>query len=276
VRFAPAEARQGLEVGRAEAERDGLAERTEGWPVASQLARSITLQGQGQASGAPASGRSATRGGHLWSFLSDQVSRGSTEEAVDFSSETSILERFSVEITDASRGRDDSWRIMEQSEPSQSLSTPLDADAIWYRYHHLFADYLQAQLRQRRPTAVPASHLRASEAFERRGSSDEAVRHASSAGDFARCAERVEQAGGWRSVSFGGMGQLNQSSGFIPPAERSSHPRSSSAEAYVKLKMGSSREARSTFDSVALDPGAPAGDWPAGDWSSSNDYERDT
>jgi LuxR family maltose regulon positive regulatory protein len=139
-----------------------------------------------------------------------------------------------------------------------------------------FADYLQAQLRQRRPTAVPALHLRASEAFERRGLLDEAVRHASLAGDFARCAELVEQAGGWRLVLFGGMGQLNQLLGFIPPAERLSHPRLLLAEAYVKLKMGLLREARSTFDLVALDPGAPAGDWPGGDWSLLNDYERDT
>lgn len=276
LRFTPSESRQVLDVGLAEADRDALAERTEGWPVALQLARLITLQGQGQASGAPALGRLATRGGHLWSFLSDQVLRGLTEEAVDFLLETSILERFSVEITDALRGRDDSWRIMEQLEPLQSLLTPLDADAIWYRYHHLFADYLQAQLRQRRPMAVPALHLRASEAFERRGLLDEAVRHASLAGDFARCAELVEQAGGWRLVLFGGMGQLNQLLGFIPPAERLSHPRLLLAEAYVKLKMGLLREARSTFDLVALDPGAPAGDWPAGDWSLLNDYERDT
>ena len=284
LRFTPSESRQVLDVGLAEADRDALAERTEGWPVALQLARLITLQGQGQgqghghgqASGAPALGRLATRGGHLWNFLSDQVLRGLTEEAVDFLLETSILERFSVEITDALRGRDDSWRIMEQLEPLQSLLTPLDADAVWYRYHHLFADYLQAQLRQRRPTMVPVLHLRASEAFERRGLLDEAVRHASLAGDFARCAELVEQAGGWRLVLFGGMGQLNQLLGFIPPAERLSHPRLLLAEAYVKLKMGLLREARSTFDLVARDPGASAGEWPTGDWSLLDDYERDT
>jgi LuxR family maltose regulon positive regulatory protein len=267
LRFTAHESRQVLDVGLAEAERDALAERTEGWPVALQLARLITLQGQADPH---ALTRLMARGGHLWGFLSDQVLRGLSEEAVDFLLETSILERFSVEITDAVRGRDDSWRIMEQLEPLQSLLAPLDAEAIWYRYHHLFAEYLQAQLRQRRPSAISALHLRASMAFEQCDLLAEAVRHASLAGDFVRCSELVEQAGGWRLVLFGGMGQLNQLLDYIPPAERLSHPRLLIAEAYVNLKLGHLREARSTFDLV--DRAIPE---PPPDWAALNDYERD-
>lgn len=271
LRFTASESRQVLDVGLNESERDALAERTEGWPVALQLARLIALQGRGLEEGHRTLGRLAKRGGHLWNFLSDQVLRGLTDEAVDFLLETSILERFSVEIADLVRNRRDGWQIMEQLEPLQSLLTPLDADAIWYRYHHLFAEYLQAQLRQRRPSALSALHLRASEAFERSGLLNDAVRHASLAGDFARCAELVERAGGWRLVLFGGMGQLNQLLDFIPPAERLSHPRLLLAEAYAKLKMGLLSEARSTFDLVARDVARPSGDW-----STLDDFERDT
>ena len=271
LRFTSAESRQVLDVGLAEADRDTLAERTEGWPVALQLARLITLQGKGQGQDGPISlGPLAKRGGHLWNFLSDQVLRGLSEEAVDFLLETSILERFSAEITDAVRERNDSWQIMEQLEPLQSLLTPLDADAVWYRYHHLFAEYLQAQLRQRRPAALQTLHLRASHAFEQTGLLEEAVRHASLAGDFARCAELVEQAGGWRLVLFGGMSQLKQLLDFIPAAERLSHPRLLLAESYLKLKMGLPGEARSTFDLVAKDISELAEDWSVLD-----DYERD-
>ena len=267
LRFTPLESRQVLDVGLTSADRDALAERIEGWPMALQLARLISLRGQGDPF---ALTRLTARGGHLWSFLSDQVLRGLGEEAVDFLLETSILERFSAEITDAVRGRADSWRIMEQLEPLQSLLTPLDAEANWYRYHHLFAEYLQAQLRQRRPSAVPTLHLRASEAFEQAGLLTEAVRHAGLAGDFERCAELVEQAGGWRLVLFGGMGHLNQLLDFIPPAERLSHPRLLIAEAYVKLKMGHMREARSIFDLVAREI-----EEPSGDWAELDEYERD-
>ena len=267
LRFTAHESRQVLDVGLAEAERDALVERTEGWPVALQLARLITLQGQADPH---AFTRLMARGGHLWSFLSDQVLRGLSEEVVDFLLETSILERFSVEITDTVRGRDDSWRIMEQLEPLQSLLAPLDAEAVWYRYHHLFAEYLQAQLRQRRPTAISALHLRASIAFEQCDLLADAVRHASLAGDFARCSELVEQAGGWRLVLFGGLGQLSQLLDYIPAAERLSHTRLLIAEAYVNLKLGHLRDARSTFDLV--DRAIPE---PPPDWAALNDYERD-
>lgn len=267
LRFNALESREVLDVGLNEIERDVLAERTEGWPVALQLARVITLQGQ---SDPFALTKLISRGGHLWSFLSDQVLRGLSDDAVDFLLETSILERFSTEITDQVRDRNDSWRIMEQLEPLQSLLTPLDADTIWYRYHHLFAEYLQAQLRQRRPSAVPRLHLRASAAFERSGLLAEAVRHASLAGDFERCAELVESAGGWRLVLFGGMGQLSQLLDFIPPSERLSHPRLLLAKSYVELKMGLLREARSTFDLVANDVAEPVGEW-----SGLDDCERD-
>ncbi len=94
LRFNASESRQVLDVGLDESERDALAERTEGWPVALQLARVITLQGQ---SDPFALTHLMSRGGHLWSFLSDQVLRGLSEEAVDFLLETSILERFSAE-----------------------------------------------------------------------------------------------------------------------------------------------------------------------------------
>ncbi len=267
LRFNASESRQVLDVGLDEIARDTLVERTEGWPVALQLARVITLQGQ---SDPVALTQLVSRGGHLWTFLSDQVLRGLSDEAVDFLLDTSILDRFNAEITDHIRGRNDSWRVMEQLEPLQSLLTPLDAETIWYRYHHLFADYLQAQLRQRRPSAVPALHLRASTAFEQCGLLAEAVRHASLAGDFERCAELVERAGGWRLVLFGGMDQLGQLLDVIPPAERLSHPRLLLAESYVALKKGLLREARSTFDLVAKDMIEPPGDWSALD-----DCERD-
>lgn len=267
LRFNTAESREVLDVGLGEAERDILAKRTEGWPVALQLARIITLQDQ---IGPTVLTNLISRGGRLWNFLSDQVLRGLNKEVVEFLLETSILERFTTEITDQIRGRNDSWKIIEQLEPLQSLLTPLDAETMWYRYHHLFSEYLQGQLRQRNESTLSALHLRASRAFENSGLLAEAVRHASLAGDFRRCAELVEKAGGWRFVLFGGMGQLNQLLDFIPKSERLSHPRLLLAQAYVELKKGLLHEARSTFDLVANDIAEPIGHWGTLD-----DCERD-
>lgn len=251
LRFTEGEARELLDTGLSDTDLQALAERVEGWPVALQLTRLLSLQDHA----VPAAlERLTSRSGHLWSFLTDQVLRGLPDDCVDFLLDTSILERFSSEIADSMRGRRDSWAIMERLDPLQSLLTAIDADNIWFRYHHLFAEYLQGQLRQRRPTDVADLHLRASTAFEKSGMLVEAVRHSSLAGDYARCADLVEQAGGWQLILFGGLDQLQQLLDLIPKAERLSHPRLLVAEAYLSLKLGAVREARLTFDLVAVDP----------------------
>ena len=71
---------------------------------------------------------------------------------------------------------------------------PLDDHRQWYRYHHLFADVLRAQLLDERPDQVPDLHRRASEWYEQNGEPSEAVRHALAAGDFERAAGLVELA----------------------------------------------------------------------------------
>ncbi|WP_157218463.1 LuxR C-terminal-related transcriptional regulator [Flavisphingomonas formosensis] len=247
MRFTEGEARLLLEGVPAPPEFAELLAQAEGWPVALQLARLLLLQ---QGSEPLPLARLTARGGHLSSFLADQVLRTLPDDVVDFLIETSILEKFNAEITDSVRQRSDSWRMIERLDPLQSLLTPLDADNIWFRYHHLFAEYLQGLLRQRRPGMVAELHLRASQAFEQSGLLTEAVRHARAAGDFERCSALVEAAGGWRLILFGGMAQLNQLLEFIPHAERLGRPRLLLAEAYLHLKLGHLEQARATFDLV--------------------------
>ena len=60
----------------------------------------------------------------------------------------------------------------------------LDPERTWFRYHHLFADLLQLELRRRRPEEVPVLHRRAAEWFTQHGQVAEAVRHTQAAGDW--------------------------------------------------------------------------------------------
>ena len=64
----------------------------------------------------------------------------------------------------------------------------------WYRYHHLFADVLQAHLRSEQPELIPALHLRASRWYDGVGEPVPAVRHALAAGAVDGAAELVEEA----------------------------------------------------------------------------------
>lgn len=246
LRFTPGESMKLLQADVPDTALETLVERIEGWPVALQLAR-LALRGDDAGRSLP---HLTARGTHLSSFLTDQVLRGLQPEIVDFLLETSIFERFNAAMTDHLRERRDSWRVLDQLEALQSLLTPVDAEHIWFRYHHLFAEYLQSTLRRRYPERVSNLHLRASEACEAAGLVGEAVRHAREAGDFDRCATLVERAGGWRLVLFGGAGQLRHLLGLIPSVEKLSRPRLLVADAYLKLKEGRVDEAGTAFELV--------------------------
>ena len=71
---------------------------------------------------------------------------------------------------------------------------PLDTENGWFRYHHLFQDLLQNQLKQRCSTKeIAALHLRASEWFAKNGLIDEALQHAITANSIPYAVKLVEQ-----------------------------------------------------------------------------------
>jgi len=261
------ESRELLDTEMSDAEFATVFDQTEGWPVALQLARLVLQSGDGVS----ASIRQLTkRGSHLSTYLADQVLGNLDPEVVDFLLETSILERFNVELTDLIRNRNDSWSFMDKLQPLQSLITPLDDEDVWFRYHHLFAEYLRHLLGQRRPGDVARLHDRASKAFERKSLLVEAVKHAAASGDFARCAHLIQDAGGWRLVLYGGKNQLAGALRQLTDKQKCAYPRLLAAEAYLKLKDGDPVGARAILELLP-----PEQRLPAIDWSRPSDEIRD-
>ena len=101
---------------------------------------------------------------------------------------TSLLDRANGELVDALTGRPGSERILLDLEDANAFVESLDPERTWFRYHHLFADFLRLELRRRLPEEVPALHRRAAEWFVRQGQVAEAVRHTQAAGDWADAA----------------------------------------------------------------------------------------
>ena len=85
--------------------------------------------------------------------------------------------------------------MLERLERGNLFVVPLDDERQWYRYHHLFADVLQAHLLEEQPDQLPALHRRASEWYEENGSRSDAIRHALCAEDFGWAADLIERAG---------------------------------------------------------------------------------
>ena len=165
--------------------------RTEGWIAAIQLA-GLSMQGRDDIAGFIA--RFAGDDRYIVDYLVEEVLERQTEPVRTFLLETSILSRLNGPLADAVTGRDGGKAMLEALERQNLLLIPLDDRRDWYRYHHLFADVLQARLRDERPDHVADLHRRATEWYERFGERAEAIRHAMAGTDYARAADLVELA----------------------------------------------------------------------------------
>jgi LuxR family maltose regulon positive regulatory protein len=129
-------------------------------------------------------------------YLMEEVLQRQSAEIQTFLLQTSILEQLSAPLCDAVSvppPRAGSHSILEHLDQTNLFVTPLDDRRIWYRYHRLFADLLQRQLRQRWPDLVPELHRRASAWYEEQDLVPESIEHALVAGDFERAAMLIER-----------------------------------------------------------------------------------
>jgi hypothetical protein len=106
--------------------------------------------------------------------------------------QTSILERMTGSLRDAVTEQQNGTPMLEALERGNLFVVPLDNKRRWYRYHHLFADVLQARLRLELPELVRRVHARASAWYEQHGQLDDAIRHALAAPNFERAAGLIE------------------------------------------------------------------------------------
>ena len=165
--------------------------RTEGWIAALQLA-ALSMQGRDDVAGFIAGFAGDDR--YVVDYLAEEVLARQPDRVHTFLLQTSILGRLSGPLCDAVTGQDGGKAMLETLDRGNLFLVPLDDRRRWYRYHHLFADVLQARLHDEQPGQVPDLHRRASAWYEQNGEQPEAVRHALAAGDFERAAGLAELA----------------------------------------------------------------------------------
>jgi LuxR family maltose regulon positive regulatory protein len=168
-----------------------LEERTEGWIAALQLA-ALSMEGRDNIADFVAQFTGNDR--YIVDYLVEEVLQRLPDEIRMFLLDTCILERLNGPLCNAVAGRSDGKAMLGVLERRNLFVVPLDDQRRWYRYHHLFADVLQAHLEDEEPGRAPELHGRASEWYEREGEWTEAIRHALAAHDFERAAELVERA----------------------------------------------------------------------------------
>jgi LuxR family transcriptional regulator, maltose regulon positive regulatory protein len=111
---------------------------------------------------------------------------------------TSVLGRLDESLCEAVLDDPAAGALLEEARRTNLFVTVLhgaDVDGTWVRYHHLFAELLERELREREPALVATLHLRASRWHEERGFVEDAIGHASAAGDGRRAAALVHRHG---------------------------------------------------------------------------------
>ena len=259
LRFSHAEMQQALGTIGDDGLLEAIKATTEGWPVAVQLAR-LAYGGKSTLDTLPVTGRD----GHIAHFFSEQIVAGLSNEQQQFLSRTAILDQFNLELANAVYEGHEASRILRDLSDLRVLIVQLDEAGEWYRYHHLFSEFLLNLLKEREPNRLSALHGNASSWFEEDGDTGQAVRHAVLAGNFARAARLIEAAGGWELILFGGIGYLRNLLNLIADNQLALFPRLGIAKAYLLLKMGDLISARACFDhactqyQAGVDKGASA------------------
>lgn len=166
-----------------------LEERTEGWVAGLQLA-ALSLHGRDDKH----EFIEAFSGSHqyLIDYLVEEVLSRQQSEIRTFLIQSSILDRLNASLCDATLERTDSQEVLQHLDETDLFLIPLDDLRGWYRYHHLFADFLKLSLREGQPEQILDLHRRAARWFEQNGYRREALDHLLKAGEFERAAVLVE------------------------------------------------------------------------------------
>jgi LuxR family transcriptional regulator, maltose regulon positive regulatory protein len=177
-----------------------LGEVTEGWIAALQLA-ALSMQDRENVSAFVVSFSGSNR--HVLDFLAEEVLERQPADVRAFLLETSVLERMSAPLCEALTGRDDGQEMLEMLDRGNLFVVALDDERVWYRYHHLFAEFLCSRLNVENPGLAGELHLRASRWYENEGLLVEAIGHAllgsGADPDFEQAARLIERGveGAW-------------------------------------------------------------------------------
>jgi LuxR family maltose regulon positive regulatory protein len=170
-----------------------LNNKTEGWIVGLRLAALSYSRIDGFPGGIDElSGSNA----YIRDYLANQVLIHLPAETQIFLLQTSILNRLSASLCQAVIMLEgpilNTKTTLLELEAANVFMIPLDDSQQWFRYHHLFSEFLQVHLREGYSSEVITTlHCRASDWFAGHGFIEEALHHAAAANDQERAVKIV-------------------------------------------------------------------------------------
>ncbi len=224
---------------------DTLLDRTEGWPIAVQLA-SLAIK-RGMETERVIDEYCGTSS-DLARYLSEQVLMTLPEETRDIVARTALVDRLTGEIVDLLCDREDGWMVLERLEQQGVFLSPVSWERREYRSHQLFAEYRRDRFERSARVQFAALQRRIASWLAERGQTAEALNHAILSGDDMLVAAILEDAGGWRLIPQGLQGVVERGLAKLPIAMIRGRPRLALAQVYLQIKLGELGSARAEFD----------------------------
>jgi len=169
-----------------------LCHRTEGWITGLQIA-AMTFSEAADADRFVTCFSGAQR--NIADYLLGGIYIRQPAKVRNFLMKTAILDQMTAPLCNALTARQDSQHMLETLEKKNLFIFGLDDQRIWFRYHHLFAEFLRNRLRTKHPEDSAGLYDIAGDWFERNGFHTEAVRYAIAGKRFKRAARLLETTG---------------------------------------------------------------------------------
>ena len=124
-------------------------------------------------------------------YLTSEVLERQPAEIQEFLISTSILRVLTPAACTLATGRDDAGDLLQLVAREELFLMPLGENGSQYRYHHLFAEVLSAELERRTSGRLRELHRRLGAWFAKHGDPDDAVYHLLAGGDVTAAGDIV-------------------------------------------------------------------------------------
>jgi len=165
-----------------------LNEKTEGWAAALQIILS-SLSGQDVAHVDRFIADLTGTQRYIFEYLAEEVFQQHTLERQQFLTKTAVLDQMNAVICDALLDTQTAQIILDSLEKDNLFIVSLDEQREWYRYHHLFRDFLLGKLRREAGDAIFELEERAGRYYLEQGEQKAAFPHFIRAKNYDMAAE---------------------------------------------------------------------------------------
>jgi LuxR family maltose regulon positive regulatory protein len=184
----------------------------------------------------------------VYDYLVNEVFSLQPPDVQEFLLSTSILDEMSPLLCDELLGISHSRDMLKSLEEKNLFVIRLErAEERWYRYHHLFREFLLTKIQEEKPEQVRVLHLRAAKILWDSGATEQAIQHYLAAEDYHSAVEAIMQVAR-ETFDAGKFETLVRWIDALPPALLQGRPRLLWFRAKIHVDMGQLDQAAALFD----------------------------